>query len=140
MTQDAAAKASGVMSRTEFSKLENGYLQASTTRVREGIARAYSVPGELVGRFLQGDLELEELISHGGPAGYARLGNLESALSYHGDRWAPPTIAAARAFAIEQTVDPSGPEWAALLDRIETALVKVGLVSQEKDEPSARKP
>lgn len=137
LTQEAAAKASGLLARTEISKLENGYLQARTTRQQEGLSRAYSVPFELIARYLEGRLELEELLTHGGPAGYARLGNLESALSYHGDRWAPPTVAAARAFAVEQTVDPTGPEWAALLDRVEKALTEVGLVSPQESEPAS---
>ncbi len=142
MTQDAAAKQSGgILARTEIAKLEGGYSQARTTRIQDGLAHAYSVPSELIGQYLHGKLELEDLLSHGGPGGYARLGNLEAALSFHEEKWAPPTIAATRAFALGQSVDPRPAEWAAILDRVEEALIAAGLVTPGGDEPppSSRK-
>lgn len=138
MTQEAAAKASGSLARTEITKLETGYSKASTARVQTAIARAYSVPVELVEPYLHGRIELEDFLSHGGPGGYARFGNLEAALAYHGDRWSAPTIAATRAYALTQVSDPEGPEWASLLDRVEEALSAIGLVRPDSEAPSAR--
>ena len=46
--------------------------------------------------------------------------NLLIAVAYHGDRWAPSTLAAAAAIPDADELSPS--EWAELLDRIEEAL------------------
>lgn len=130
LTQDAAALASGgVLRREEITKIETGKNLATTSRVREGLAKAYRVPVEALGAYLDEDITLDALVAH--PADnhdWTHHGNIESALGYHRrDRWSGPTLAAGRAFALVMTDDPAPEEWTPLLDRIEAALKGLGL-------------
>ena len=129
LTQQAAAIKSGILSREEITKLETGVTLGSTTRFQQGISRAYGVPLELVEAYLRGDRELDDVLSHGtGENGWTHYGNIEAALSYHGERWHPVTIATGRALALCYDDDPGPPEWATLLDRIETTLATAKLL------------
>lgn len=129
MTQEAAALASqGVLRREEIAKLETGKNLASTSRMQEGLAKAYRVPPSALGAYLREDITLDDLVSSPDDHhDWTHHGNIESALSYHGDRWSGPTVAAGKSFALLMKDDPQPPEWKEILDKIEASLKHLGL-------------
>lgn len=137
MTQEAAAIATGgALRREEIAKVETGKNLANTSRMREGLARAYKVPPEALGAYFRGDMTLDDLVSclddhHE----WTRHGNIEAALGYHGEQWSGPTIAAARAFALLMPDDPQPPEWKDILDKIEQSLSNLGLPMKRRPQP-----
>jgi len=51
---------------------------------------------------------------------------LEAAIAYHEGKWSAPAVAAARAMVNSPGADELGPpDWAAILDQVEAALVKI---------------
>mgnify|MGYP001609984842 FL=1 len=130
MTQEQAARATGgVLRREEIAKLETGKNQATTSRMREQLAKAYRVPEEALGAYFREDITLDSLVAHQDDQhDWTHHGNIEAALSYHGaDRWSGPTVAAGKAFSLLMKDDPEPPEWAKLLDKIEGCLKGIGL-------------
>lgn len=130
MTQEAVAAATnGALRREEIAKLETGKNQATTSRMRELLAKAYRVPQEALGAYFRADITLDDLVAH--PQDnheWTHHGNIESALSYHrSERWSGPTVAAGKAFALIVADDPEPEQWTELLDKIEKALKTVGL-------------
>ncbi len=65
MTGDEVAAASKVLNRTEISKIETGKNQATTDRVRTGLARAFGVNREMLGEYLEKRISLDALLAHG---------------------------------------------------------------------------
>jgi transcriptional regulator with XRE-family HTH domain len=123
LTQEEAARRSGVLDRTELVRIEKGENRASTERVLSGLAMAYSVPQLALTAYLRGERTLDDLIAGAtDEPGYTRAGNVEAAIAYHEGRWHMATIAAARAVALTRSPDPSPKEWAEILDRIEKCL------------------
>lgn len=138
LTQQAAAERSGnLLQRTEIAKIEGGHNKATTERVQAGLARAYTVPQSMIGPYMRGEIDLDDLLStSASDPGYARFGNLEAALAYHGDRWQGPTVAAARAYALTCPGDMLPAQWTDLLDKVESALASTGIVQRKQAERS----
>jgi len=128
LTQEEAARRSGVLDRTEIVRIESGANKARTERILSGLARAYSVPQLGLSAYLRGERTIDDLVSGAtDEPGYTRVGNLESAIAYHEDRWHLATIAAARAMAMSTKTDPPPSEWAVILDRLEKAISSIVL-------------
>ncbi len=128
ISQEEAARRSGMLDRTEIVRIESGTNKARTERILAGLARAYTVPQLALSAYLRGERTLDELISGAvDDPGYTRVGNLESAISYHEDRWQLATVAAARALAVSTKYDPSPEKWTSLLDALEKAIGSVEL-------------
>lgn len=120
LTQEEAARRSGVLDRTEVVRIEKGENKATTERVLSGLSKAYLVPQLGLTAYLRGERTLDDLVSGAtDEPGYTRAGNIEGAIGYHEGRWHMATVAAGRALAMTKAVDPPPKEWAEILDRIE---------------------
>jgi transcriptional regulator with XRE-family HTH domain len=127
MSQSDLARASkGALTPGTVAKIETGRNQASSVKVRTGLATAFGLPRDVLDSFLDGTIDAEQARrSVGLSAPRASGENLLVAIRYHDGRWSRSAMSAAMGMVFAK--EPTPCEWTAALDRIDEALKLAGL-------------